>query len=230
MKNLALIPARSGSKGLKDKNIMNLNGKPLMVYTIEAAREAGVFDEIMVSTDSEVYAKIAMTHGAKVPFLRPSELATDDASTWDVARDVIRAYEELGKKFDTVAVLQPTSPLRRAADIQAGYKTLVERDANLVVTVCEAEHSPLWSNILPEDLSLAGFLDPAVVKAPRQSLKKYYRINGALYIVKTSHLMKNSDLYDHRSYAVVMPKERSVDIDDRVDFLVAESLMRCLSD
>lgn len=230
MKNLALIPARSGSKGLKDKNIMNLNGKPLMVYTIEAAREAGVFDEIMVSTDSEVYAKIAMTHGAKVPFLRPSELATDDASTWDVARDVIRAYEELGKKFDTVAVLQPTSPLRRAADIQAGYKTLVERDANLVVAVCEAEHSPLWSNILPEDLSLAGFLDPAVVKAPRQSLKKYYRINGALYIVKTSHLMKNSDLYDHRSYAVVMPKERSVDIDDRVDFLVAESLIRCLSD
>jgi CMP-N,N'-diacetyllegionaminic acid synthase len=201
-----------------------------MVYTIEAAREAGVFDEIMVSTDSEVYAKIAMTHGAKVPFFRPSELATDDASTWDVARDVIRAYEELGKKFDTVAVLQPTSPLRRAADIQAGYKTLVERDANLVVAVCEAEHSPLWSNILPEDLSLAGFLDPAVVKAPRQSLKKYYRINGALYIVTTSHLMKNSDLYDHRSYAVVMPKERSVDIDDRVDFLVAESLMRCLSD
>ena len=181
----------------------------------------------MVSTDSGICEDSHDSWG-KVPFCVPAswQQTMPQHGMW---QGCIWA-RELGKKFDTVAVLQPTSPLRRAADIQAGYKTLVERDANLVVAVCEAEHSPLWSNILPEDLSLAGFLDPAVVKAPRQSLKKYYRINGALYIVKTSHLMKNSDLYDHRSYAVVMPKERSVDIDDRVDFLVAESLMRCLSD
>ena len=228
MKHLAVIPARSGSKGFRHKNIRKLNGKPLLAYAIEAAQEARLFDEIMVSTDSEIYAAIAADYGASVPFLRSAELAADDASTWDVARDVIIRYGELGREFDTLALLQPTSPLRRPIDIIEGYKRLFELDANCVVSVCEVDHSPLWSNTLPEDLSMASFLDPTLVNTPRQALGKYYRINGALYIVKIPHLMSSDNIYDQKSYAIVMPREYSVDIDDELDFFVAEAVLRFL--
>lgn len=117
MRNIAIIPARSGSKGLKDKNIKLLNGVPLLAYTIKAAVESNMFNEIFVSTDSEVYAQIAREWGANVPFLRSAELSGDEVSAWDVVRDSIKRYEGLGKKFDTVALLQPTSPLRTSKDI-----------------------------------------------------------------------------------------------------------------
>jgi len=228
LKNLAIIPARSGSKGLKDKNIRDLNGKPLMAYTIEAARQSGLFEDVVVSTDCECYARVAVEHGARVPFLRPDELATDTASSWDVVRDVVTKYQKIGKRFDTVALLQPTSPLRTSNDIIAGYNKMMEENANLVVSVCEVDHSPLWSNVLPENLSLVNFLHPNLVNTPRQSLQTYYRINGALYIIKTTHLMFTDNLYDDRSYGVVMSKKHSVDIDDEIDFLVAEAIMKTL--
>ena len=225
MKNFAIIPARSGSKGLKDKNIKLLNGKPLLVYTIEAAKSSGLFNEIFVSTDSEKYAKIAREWGASVPFLRSDELSTDTASSWDVAKDVIKRYRDTGKEFDTVALLQPTSPLRTAEDIIAGYNKMKEKDANIIVAVCEVDHSPLWSNILPEDFSLTKFINQDLVNIPRQSLPSYYRINGALYIVKTEYLMSTDNIYADKSFAVIMSKEHSIDIDDKIDFIIAEALM-----
>lgn len=189
LRNIAIIPARSGSKGLKHKNIKDLNGKPLMAYTIEAAKQTGLFAEIMVSTDSKEYARIAREYGANVPFLRPPELATDASSSWDVVDHVIAEYLNNNQSFDTVALLQPTSPLRTSQDIMAGYGEMIKKDANLVVSVCEVEHSPLWSNVLPDSLSLVGFLRPDVTNVPRQNLPVYYRINGAIYIIKTSHLL-----------------------------------------
>lgn len=116
MKNIAVIPARSGSKGLKDKNIKELNGKSLLAQSIEAAQESGRFDTIHVSIDSEYYAEIAKKYGADVPFLRSAELASDTSSTWDTVRFVLEEYTKLGKEFDTITVLQPTSPLRTAED------------------------------------------------------------------------------------------------------------------
>jgi CMP-N,N'-diacetyllegionaminic acid synthase len=226
MKNLAIIPARSGSKGLKDKNIKQLNGKPLLVYTIEAAKESGLFDEIMVSTDSEKYAQIAQEGGASVPYLRCDELSTDTASSWDVVKDVLKRYQEMGQEFNTVALLQPTSPLRTAKDIIAGYSKMKEKKANTVVAVCEVEHSLLWSNTLPEDFSLINFLSFDLINIPRQCLPTYYRINGALYIVKTSFLMNTNNIYTDKSFAVIMTKEHSVDIDDEMDFIIAEALMK----
>lgn len=124
MKNIAIITARSGSKGLPNKNIRLLNGKPLMAYTIEAAIKSNMFDEVFVSTDSEEYADIAKEYGASVPFLRSQENAGDSSSSWDVVKETIENYKELGKVYDTVALLQPTSPLRRAEDIVAGYKLM----------------------------------------------------------------------------------------------------------
>lgn len=226
MKNLAIIPARSKSKGLIDKNIKQLNGKPMMAYSIEAAILSGLFDEIMVSTDSEAYASIAVKHGASVPFLRSHELSSDTATSWAVVKEVIEKYEEIGIKFDTVSLLQPTSPLRTAEDIKNGYDTFNKKQADLVVSVCEVDHSPLWSNTLPQDNCMEHFIDSSLLYKQRQNLSQYYRINGALYIVRVSHLMSSSNLYSSKSYAIIMDKKKSIDIDDELDFIIAQSILK----
>lgn len=117
MRAIAIIPARSGSKGLKDKNIKELNGKPMMAYTIEAANSCGIFDCVHVSTDSEKYANIARKYGADVPFLRGDELSGDNSSSWNFVRYVLFMYSKLGIEYDLFSLLQPTSPLRTAEDI-----------------------------------------------------------------------------------------------------------------
>lgn len=224
VKHIAVIPARSGSKGLRDKNIKPLNGKPLMAYSIEAALESGLFDCVHVSTDSPDYAKTAQKYGADVPFLRSRELSSDTATTWDAMRFVLQEYEKLGKEFDTLAVLQPTSPLRTCQDIRSAYRILEEKQADSVVGVCEVEHSPLWSNTLPEDGCLKGFIREDA-NGPRQKLSSYYRINGAVYIVSVPLLLKKGTLYGERGYACIMSKEHSIDIDDELDFAMAEFLL-----
>lgn len=225
MKKIAIIPARSGSKGLKDKNIKLLNGKPLIAYTIEAAIKSNMFDEIMVSTDSELYANIAKEYGASVPFLRSNDLSSDTASSWDAVKEVLDNYSSKGEHFDVVALLQPTSPLRTEEDIINGFNLFCEKKANTVVGVSEVDHSPLWSNTLPEDNSMESFIREDVLNLPRQKIDTYYRINGALYIVKTSHLLSTQNIYAHKSYAYIMDKRKSVDIDDEFDFQVAKVLL-----
>lgn len=225
MKNIAVIPARSGSKGLKDKNIKELNGTPLLAYSIEAAQQSEKYDIIHVSTDSEKYAEIARKYGADVPFLRSEELASDTSSTWDTMRFVLKKYEQMGKKFDTITVLQPTSPLRTAEDINGAFRLFEEKQANMVSSVCEMEHSPLWSNTLPEDLSMENFEDERVAFLPRQSLPVYYRENGAIYLMKTEHLFSGKNIYKDKCYAYIMDAGHSIDIDGRLDFLIAEVQM-----
>lgn len=225
MKNIAVIPARSGSKGLPDKNIKMLQGKPLMAYSIEAAQNSGKYDTIHVSTDSLEYAEIAKKYGADVPFLRSSDLASDSASTWDAVKYVLTEYEKRDRLFDTVTVLQPTSPLRTAGDIKNAFRFFEEKNANMISSVCEMEHSPLWSNTLPEDYSMEEFEDEAVVNLPRQSLPVYYRENGAVYLLKVSHLMQSGNIYKNGCYAYIMEKTHSVDIDDELDFLIAETIL-----
>ena len=228
MRHIAIIPARSGSKGLRDKNIKELAGKPLLQYSIEAAQKSGLFSCVHVSTDSASYAQIAQKAGAEVPFLRKPDLSGDQAGTWDVLRFVIRQYEKLGQTFDTVTLLQPTSPLRNAQDIQNAFAIFQEKQADSVISVCEVEHSPLLCNTIGEDGSMCGFLNMQKV-GRRQDLGAYYRINGAIYIQKTERLMQNADLYGEKSYCYRMPKERSIDIDDAFDFRLAEFWMRSRS-
>lgn len=225
MENIAIITARSGSKGLPDKNIRDLCGKPLLAYSVEAALQSGVFATVHVSTDSEEYAEIARRAGADVPFLRDEITSSDTAGSWDVVREVLEKYRVRGKKFDTAALLQPTSPLRTAQDIRDGYALFYEKQALSVVAVCAMEHSPLWSNTLPENHCLAGFLNKAE-NAQRQQLDTYYRINGALYIAAAESVIKKENLYGERSFALVMPQERSVDIDTELDFLIAQTVMQ----
>lgn len=224
MSMIAIIPARSGSKGLKDKNIMELAGKPLIAYSINAAKEAGIFDCIHVSTDSEKYAEIAKAYGAGVPFLRSEELSSDEANSWDVVIEVIDRYAALGKVFDSVMLLQPTSPLRTVNDIILAKKTYEKKHANAVISVCEAEHSPLLANTLDGTLSMDGFRRESL-SVRRQELPTYYRINGAIYLVDIAFLRESQDVCRKGCYAYVMDKKRSVDIDDQYDFDFAEYLI-----
>lgn len=226
MKNLAVITARSGSKGLKDKNIKLLKGKPLMAYTIEAALQSGVFDEVYVSTDSEKYAGIAREYGANVPFMRGTENASDTASSWDTVAEALGQYEKNGKTFDTVCLLQPTSPLRTSEDIQKGYELFEEKNARAVLAVTEVDHSPLWCGTLSENRDLYQFISKETLSTPRQQLPVYYRVNGALYILRTEEVCTKPALYERDCYAYIMPKERSVDIDDELDFRLAEYIMQ----
>ena len=221
MKNIAIIPARSGSKGVIDKNIRNLCGKPLMAYTIEAAITSGEFDEVMVSTDSERYAEIARAYGAHVPFLRSEVNASDTASSWDMVDEVLANYKKIGKTFDTFCLLQPTSPLRTAADIKKAYKLFKEKADFAVVSVCEAEHSPLWCGHLPETNEFIDFVQQDKLKQ-RQAGKKFYRLNGAIYIVDIRTFANERNLYRKGCFAYIMSQEKSVDIDTEIDFKLAE--------
>lgn len=227
MKNLAIIPARSGSKGLPHKNIKLLNGLPLMAYTIRAAHNADVFDTVMVSTDSESYGEIAKKHGAEVPFLRSKTQSTDSADSWSVVREVLLAYAKDGKTFDTVCLLQPTSPLRTSEDIVAGYRLLQKKKADAVTSVCEADHSPLWCMTLEEDKSLNDFRRN-LPTGPRQQLSKFYRLNGAVYIRKVRYLENDVEIIHANEYALVMDTKRSVDIDTDLDFQIAQLLINSI--
>lgn len=224
MNNLAIIPARSGSKGLKDKNIKLLAGRPLIAYSIEAARKAGIYSHILVSTESEKYGEIATQYGAEVPFYRSEKNASDSASSWDVVKEVLKNYKEVGIEFDTFTLLQPTSPMRSYEDIQKAYQLFIDKKAVGIVSVCEMEHSPLWSNTLPENNSLSGFLENESNKQ-RQKLKTFYRINGAIYIATVKAFLEDTNLYREGCYAYKMPAERSIDIDTELDFKIAEAIM-----
>lgn len=228
MKSLAIIPARSGSKGVKNKNIRLLNGKPLLAYSIEAAISSGLFTEIMVSTDSDEYAEIAKSYGAKVPFLRSDSNSTDSASSWDMVSEVIQNYKMIGSTFDNVCLLQPTSPLREASDIKNAYELFYDKDANSVIGVCEMEHSPIVCMQVNDDCSMGEFILDSKPGTNRQSVEKYYRINGAIYIVKISMLESIQDLYMDRCFTYIMDEKKSIDIDTEFDFFVSEKIMNLL--
>ena len=219
---VAIIPARGGSKRLPGKNMMLIAGKPLIGWTIEAAIASGVFARVVVSTDSWEIAVLAAQFGAEVPFMRPDELTQDDTPTVDV---MIHAVKQLSKDdsiWTHIACLQPTSPLRTAQNIREAVKQLEEKQADAIISVCRSEHSPLWSNTLPESLSLDGFIPQNIQKTPSQQLPAYYRLNGALYFCSIPRMLEERTLFlNSGAYAYVMSRKDSIDIDDQVDFDLA---------
>lgn len=226
MRNLAIITARSGSKGVKDKNIRSLCGRPLMAYSIVSAIESGIFDEVFVSTDSGEYAEIARQCGADVPFLRSVRNSSDKADSWDAVRETLEEFAKVGKSFDNILLLQPTSPFRTSQDIKDSYAVLTVKEANAVLGLTEVEHSPLWCNTVGEDGCIDNFIDERYLGVPRQRLPKYYRINGAIYWIRKEELKKDS-MFRENCYAYVMPNYRSIDIDTEMDFQLAEYMMAC---
>ncbi len=226
-KVLAIIPARGGSKRLPGKNILPLKGKPLIAWSIEAALNSIFIDKVVVSTDDIEIAEISQKYGAAVPFTRPENLSNDTASSIDVVIHTIDMLALSDEVYDIVVLLQPTSPLRTTEHINQAFNKYVEQDANGVVSVCEAEHSPIWCNTLPADNSLKSFLPEKYKNVRSQDLPTYFRLNGAVYIASISALKKsNSFIQGDKIFAYEMSTKASVDIDSEIDFKLAEFLAK----
>lgn len=227
-KIIAIIPARSGSKRLANKNMMELRNKPLIQWTIEAALGCSEISEVMVSTDSKEIASFAESLGAKVPFLRPDSLSGDEAAGVDVVSHTINFYKRKNITFDYILLLQPTSPLRTSTHIKNAIDERKLKKSDAIISVCECEHPPQWSNTLNGNKSMDNFLiDSAKNGARSQELDVCYRLNGAIYLIDTKKFLEtNSFFLSNNSHAFVMPTELSVDIDNLIDFKLADLIMR----
>lgn len=215
---LAVIPARAGSKRLPGKNIKDLKGQPLISWSIEAALKSKYIDKVVVTSDNDEILDIASSYGSET-IERPDELASDLSTTAGAVKHVI----ENSESFDYVILLQPTSPLRTAKHIDEAIELLELKRANAVISVSEVEHSPLWCNTLPDDGSMSGFISEAVKNFRSQDLPVYYRLNGAIYIVKTSQfLAEDTFMIKENVFSYVMGANVSIDVDSLIDFKMAE--------
>lgn len=223
---LAIIPARSGSKRLPDKNIKKLCGKPLMAWSIEAGLQSKYINEVAVSTDSQEYAEIAQKYGAKIPYLRPKDLSLDTSTTLDTLKHMVNFYANTLKvSFDYTILLQPTNPLREAKHIDDAIEKILHYQGNAIIGVCQCDHSPLWCNILPQNERMDDFINPKIYNIRSQDLPTYYRLNGAIYIARTDWLLQSTSLFGVNTYAYKMSIEESIDIDSLLDFKIAESIL-----
>jgi CMP-N,N'-diacetyllegionaminic acid synthase len=225
LSTLAIVPARGGSKSLPRKNVRLLAGKPLICWTLDAASCSSV-DRVIVSTDDPEIADVARRAGAEVPFERPAELARDDTpGIAPILHAIGWLDEHEGYRPDVVMMLQPTSPLRTAADIDAALRLLMEHEGDAVVSVCPATHHPYWTRrITPEGL-LADFVVMDHVPVRRQDLPQAFALNGAVYAGQTAAVVRAQSFYPGRTHAYVMPPERSVDIDSPWDFELADLIL-----
>ncbi len=215
---LAIIPARGGSKRLPRKNVLDLAGKPLIAWSIEAGLNSKYIDRVIVSSDDAEILAVSKEYNAET-VIRPDELASDTATTFDAIKHTIENVEQ----YDYIVLLQATSPLRYAKHIDEAIELLESKNADAVVSVCEMDHSPLWSNTLDESLSMQGFLRDEVLNKRSQDLEKYFRLNGAIYICKTEKLLKEKSFFlKENIYAYKMDRERSIDIDEEIDLKMAE--------
>jgi N-acylneuraminate cytidylyltransferase/CMP-N,N'-diacetyllegionaminic acid synthase len=224
---IAVIPARGGSKGLPGKNIKMLCGKPLIAYTIEAAKKAHGIERVFVTTDSEDIAKVAVKYGAEIPFIRPVELAQD----YSLAKDVyIHMIEHLKKEFNfkenKFMVLLPTAPMRNSSHIEEALNLFYEKNADTLISMTLAETPVSWYYLMNEKgiIQNAGF-DKSRSMANRQENQKYYIPNGAIYILDYKLLKEMGTYYSDNTYAYIMSKKDSIDIDTEVDFDYAEYLI-----
>ena len=220
---IAIVPARSGSKGLPGKNLKSLLGKPMIVYTIEEALKSRYISDVIVSTDCVKIAKVAIEFGAKVPFLRPFFLATDNSKAIDT---YIFTIDKLNSMFNydikDFIVLQPTSPLRITEDIDGAIKLFRNKKADSVVTYTEEHHPIKWHKYINEYGKLENIFEENI--SNRQNYKKSYYPNGAVFVFKHD-LIKENKYYSKNSYAYIMPGNRSVDVDTIDDFKYIEFLL-----
>ena len=222
MKRIAIIPARSGSKGLKDKNILDLCGKPLIAYSIEAALQSGLFEHVIVSTDSERYAEIARHYGAEI-MMRGEILSNDKATPYMVLEDILK--NRLSEPIDNFVLLQPTSPLRTSTHIKEAVAKFESKfhDFDFLVSVKEAEHAKVLVNPIDKDESLKYF-DTDFSNYRRQGYKDYSP-NGAIFIAKPKAYLEQKHFFGAKALSYVMTADDSVDIDGALDLVVAKAIL-----
>lgn len=222
---LALIPARGGSKGIPHKNIMNINNKPLIAYSIEAAKKSKYIDYILVSTDHKEIQQVALSFGANVPFLRPEEISNDSAKSIDVVIHAVDFLKDRGEVFDYVVLLQPTSPLRTFEDIDKGIEMLMDKGKDSLVSLCEAEENPVLMRHI-ENNKLKPLVDFTGDNLRRQDLPKFYIFNGALYINSVKMLAEEKTFVKEDTIPFIMEKYKSIDIDTMLDAKLAELILK----
>jgi len=226
MNYLVIIPARGGSKGVPGKNIRLLNGKPLIQYTIEAAQEVFPNDSICVSTDSHEIKSCVEKIGLNVPFMRPLELATDEAGSFEVLQHALRFFSQMGHNPEAIILLQPTSPLRTGKHIKEAIKIYESHNKlDMLVSVCETKSNPYFS-LFEENGD--GFLIKSKASnfTRRQDCPKVWEYNGAIYIISVESLRIYNSLAFPNVKKYVMPEAESVDIDSLEDFYLAEIIMK----
>jgi CMP-N,N'-diacetyllegionaminic acid synthase len=226
-KVLCTICARGGSKGVKNKNIKEINGKPLIAYTIEQAKESNLFDHIVLSTDSDDIAKIAQKYGAEVFFKRSAAMASDTAGKLDVIKDAfLRSEAYYKEKYDYLVDLDATAPLRTVEDITKSFEQFLANDNDNLITAMPSRRSPYF-NLVEVDkngkISLSKTLDESIVR--RQDAPKSYDMNASIYIWKRNTLLNENTLFLDKTGLYVMPEERSIDIDTPLDYEFVEFLM-----
>lgn len=223
---LAVIPARGGSKGIPGKNIKLLNGKPLIYYTIDEAKKSRILDKIIVSSDDSDILNICSNYLQLTSYKRPKELAGDSANTVDAVIHLLDWLKnEDGYTPYYTCVLQCTSPLRTWEDIDGCIELLEETQLDGVVAISEVDTHPYWTHIM-RDGKLDYFIEEGRRISLRQDLPQIYRINGAVYVVKTNILLKQRTLEPMNMTGYIMKRENSIDIDDKIDFALAEILLK----
>lgn len=222
MNYLFIIPARGGSKGIPKKNIKLLNDKPLIYYSIDAARVLANDENICISTDDTEIIQVVKEYGLSVPFIRPQELSSDEAGTYEVLIHAINHYEKSGLKYDAIVLLQPTSPLRNAEEIREAIN-LFNMNIDMVVSVRESHSAAVICHEKPTgylELTLAGNSNR------RQDLKNYFEYNGAIYIINVETLKIKHLREFQKIKKYVMSAEHSIDIDTEMDWLMAEFISK----
>ena len=227
-KVLCTICARGGSKGVKNKNIKLINGKPLIAYTIEQAKVSKLFEHIVISTDSDDIAKIAQEYGAEVFFKRSSQMASDIAGKLDVIRDAfVRSEAHYDETYDYLIDLDVTAPLRIVDDILNAFNQFLENKNDNLITAMPSRRSPYF-NLVEVDkngkVSLSKALDSSIVR--RQDTPKSYDMNASIYIWKRDIILTKKSLFLEKTGLYIMPEERSIDIDTELDYKIVEILMR----
>ena len=224
MKTLILIPARKGSKGIKQKNMKLLDGKPLISYSIEYALENSLSKDICISTDDDDVIKLAENYGIKVPFKRPTALSTDQSSTYDLLIHALNYYHDKGIEYDKLVLLQPTSPFRKKGHLEEANK-LFSEDIDLVLSVCETKANP-YHVLFEEDLN--GFIMKSknLNTSRRQDVPIVYQANGSIYVFNVNSLKKYESMNQFkRVVKYVMTQLYSVDIDDHLDWNYCEFIL-----
>jgi CMP-N,N'-diacetyllegionaminic acid synthase len=218
---LAILCGRGGSKGLPHKNVLDLGGKPLVAWSVEAAKASTLLDRCVISTDDAAIADAARTAGGDIPFMRPAELATDTASIIDVMIDVV---SKLPETYDIIVLLQATSPFRTGQDIDDCVSLLVSTSANTCVSFSEMVKPPGFAVHIDENQRMKP-LEGSALLTRRQESAQHYMPNGAVYAVWTDFLLRERKVYSDDTAALVMPYERAIDIDTLLDMEIARGLL-----
>jgi len=230
MKYIVLICARGGSKGLPGKNIEPLNGTPLIGWSINIAKKIDRVSRIIVSTDSEDIARVALEYGAEVPFMRPKELAQDDSPEWLVWRHAIKYMESnTGENVDAIIVLPATAPLRSVDDVNSCIDLYENEEVDSIITVSVASRNPYFNMIVNDENGYASrVISSESQTIRRQDAPEVYDMTTVAYVVNSDFVKRFNGIFDGKTKSVRIPRERAIDIDDLTDFKVAECLIQNL--